>query len=284
MVRMSTSQARNSRIVATTSSNVSPKPDHDPGFGDLIRVELLCPLQGGLSPCVPILRLNLAEQARNSFHIVIEDIRAGVRHEPQGIRLPYKIRDEHFHGAAGNKLADATDRRGENGSSPVGQIVAIDRGDHDVTEPHLFHSPGNAFRFIGRKRLGTAVLDVAKSAGAGAHVPQQEEGGRSEAPAFGQVGAHRLFADGVQSSAAHELPHRGRRFAGGPAQPNPFRPPLRAGRLAAFGNRIRSRTGSDIPGFFSGRQCNALRGEIQSMLRRAKFGAVEFLFFDTMME
>ena len=87
----------------------------------------------------------------------------------------------------------------------VGQVVAVDRGDHRVAQAH----PGDRAR--DPRRLERVVpgrlagLDVAEAAAAGAGVAEDHEGRRAALPALADVGARRLLADRVQVLAVDQL-------------------------------------------------------------------------------
>ena len=52
-------------------------------------------------PLVVVLRLDLFEQARHGLDVVVEDLRAGVHHDPQRFHAALEIGDEHLDRAAG---------------------------------------------------------------------------------------------------------------------------------------------------------------------------------------
>ena len=76
----------------------------------------------------------------------------------------------------------------------IGEIVAIDRGDHDMGEPEFEGGFRDVFRFRGIERAGHAGLDVAEGAGAGAGVAHDHEGGVLLVPALADIRAARLLA------------------------------------------------------------------------------------------
>ena len=73
-----------------------------------------------------------------------------------------------------------------------------------MTQLHLRHRVGHAPRLVLVQRQRLARLHVAELARPGADVAHQQEGRDAAAPAFAQVGAERLLADGVQRLAAHQ--------------------------------------------------------------------------------
>src|SRR5207302_8591847 len=89
---------------------------------------------------------------------------------------------------------------------PVGDVVAVDRGDDDVLELHLRGCLRDAQRLERvRGRVGPAGMDVAVAAGPRARVAEDLEGRGSAAPALGDVRTAGLLADRVQRETVHEL-------------------------------------------------------------------------------
>ena len=98
------------------------------------------------------------------------------------------------------------DHGGEVARAAILDVVAIDRRDDDVLQPHLRCRLGQAERLerVGRV-LRAARVDVAVAAGAGAGVTEDLERRRALAPALGDVRAARLLAHGVQARAVDQL-------------------------------------------------------------------------------
>ena len=110
--------------------------------------------------------------------------------------------------ACGQLRLDRADRRRVVRGAPVGDVVAVDRGDDDVLQLHLRRGLRDAQRLerVGR-RVGLARVDVAVAAGARARVAEDLERRGAAAPALGDVRAARLLADRVQREAVDELLH-----------------------------------------------------------------------------
>src|SRR4029453_9338336 len=91
-------------------------------------------------------------------------------------------------------------------SATVGEIVAIDRGHHDMGKPELEGRLRDMFRLVGVERTGHAGLDVAERASPRAGVPHDHEGGVLLVPALADVRAARLLADGDEAVLLDDLP------------------------------------------------------------------------------
>ena len=108
----------------------------------------------------------------------------------------------------GLRLVDRRDHPGEVAGAAVGQVVAVDRGDHGVAEPHDRHRLGHVLGLLRDRRpaCGTAGGHGAEAAAARADVAEDHEGGGAVlAPALVDVGAAGLLADRMEVQAVHEL-------------------------------------------------------------------------------
>ena len=99
----------------------------------------------------------------------------------------------------------------------VGQVVAIDRGDHHVGEAELGHRLADMLGLGRIERARQPGPHVAERAGTGAGVAHDHEGGVLLLPALADVGAARLLADGHETVLAHD----GAAFPRRPASPAP---------------------------------------------------------------
>ena len=110
--------------------------------------------------------------------------------------------------ASGSLALQRADRRGEVPGPAVREVVAIDRRDDDVREPHLLRGLRETQRLERvRRLLRPPRVDVAVAAGAGARVAEDLERRRAASPALGDVRAARLLADRVQTRAVDERAH-----------------------------------------------------------------------------
>ena len=195
MVRKSTSADPRSSISCRTSFRSSPKPDHDAGLGEHLRIEFLDPLQQ--PDRVEIARAGPDGQVvrRHGFEIVVEDVRFGRDHHFQRAGLAQEVRGQDFDGRFRRAGADGRDDLGEMLRPAVLEIVAVDRGDDDVLEarvlrPHRRRCSGSS----GSSGSRQAGADIAEGAGAGADLAHDHHGGVPLLPAFPDIGAAGLLA------------------------------------------------------------------------------------------
>src|SRR4029079_12454929 len=94
---------------------------------------------------------------------------------------------------------------GEMLRSAVREIIAVDRGDHDMGESEFRSCFCDAYRFVGIERAGKTGFDIAERAGARASVPHDHEGRVFLFPALADVWTSAFLAHGVQSVFAHNL-------------------------------------------------------------------------------
>jgi hypothetical protein len=117
------------------------------------------------------------------------------------------------------------DRLGEDERAAVGEVIAVNRGDHRVLQRHARDgfSDASGLREIQLVRL--AVRDRAVCAGTRADIAEDHERRRAVMPAFADVGAARVFADRVQLQVLHDplQPNVVRRAGGADLQPFRFR-------------------------------------------------------------
>ena len=106
---------------------------------------------------------------------------------------------------SGVQHADLPDGVREDARAAVREIVAIDRRDDGVLQPHRLHRFGDTARLVEIERDGLAVRDRAVRARARADVAENHEGGGAVVPALADVGAVRVFTDRVELEAAHDV-------------------------------------------------------------------------------
>ncbi len=104
----------------------------------------------------------------------------------------------------GHARADGADGVGEMLRAAVGEIVAVDRGDHDVGETELGGRLADMGGLVGIERTGQTCLHIAEGAGARAGVAHDHEGGVLLLPALADIRAAGLLAHRVQAVGAHE--------------------------------------------------------------------------------
>ena len=157
------------------------------------------------------------EEPRHRLGVVVVDLGGGVEHGADRLLAPLEIGDEHLDGAVGELRVDLADGLGEDVGAEVGEIVAVDRGDHRVLEIELGDCRGDAGRLLDVVRGRASVRDRAVGAVTRADVAEDHEGGGAMLPALADVGAVGLGAHGMQPKVLHQLLHAEIvRTAGGP--------------------------------------------------------------------
>src|SRR4029077_20025512 len=105
----------------------------------------------------------------------------------------------------GTSSADGANGAGEDAGAAVLQVVAVDRRDDRVLEPELGHRIRHAKGFSEVKLNRPARRHRAEATGARAHVAEDHERRGAPVPAIEDVGAARLFADGVEAASLDDL-------------------------------------------------------------------------------
>ena len=135
----------------------------------------------------------------------------------------------------GVRALDGADGRRIVRRAAVRQVVAVDRGEHDVVQAHQLDRAGDVLGLLGIEPAARiAGIDRAEAASARAHRPHQHDGGGAGVPAFADVRALGLLADGAQTVLAHDVLDGLEARAARQRRPQPGRLASgRRGRLAA---------------------------------------------------
>ena len=146
-------------------------------------------------------------QAADGLDVVVEDVGPCCEHGLERVLLDTEeVGRQHLDGGIGNLVMQRPDDRRVLAGTPVGDVVAIDGRDDDVTEAHLLRrlrEPERLERIHGLRRRARRHIAVAARAGAG--IAQDLERRRPSPPALGDVGAVSLLADRVEACAVDEL-------------------------------------------------------------------------------
>jgi len=160
----------------------------------------------------------------NRFHIVIEDIRSGLKNSSKRLKIPSKVRNQNFHFGLRTLLSDSANGFRENRSAPVRQIIPCHRGHHGIAELHVIDGFRDTARLPWVRRFLGTMRHGAETAVPRAAVAQNEERRRTQGEAFAQVGAAGFLAHGVKLSLlekpAYFLIGRTARYA--PLEPRRF--------------------------------------------------------------
>ena len=195
---------------------------HDPGLGEDRRIEPLHHLEQAQRGIIARAGADGRIEPGHGFQIVVVHI--GPSRDDRLDRrfvLVAKIGGENLDRGARRGAAQRLDHLDELARSTVSQVVAVDRGDDDMLEPHCSRRIGDMLRFAGIDLARHAGLDVAEGAGAGADIAQDHHRRVLLGPALANIGAGRLFAHGVEIEVAHQLARLVEALAGGRADADP---------------------------------------------------------------
>jgi len=186
-----------------------PQPQHDPGLYGNIRVGPGESAQEFEGVCVIRSRTGFAIQSRDSFYIVVEEVRQGAGEGIQGLRKASpEVGDQDLDFDPPGLLPKGVNDLDEMACSPVGKIVPVDRCDDDVPKVHPDHGTGNMFRLEGIGRKGFSMVDIAKRTGSGAQVSENHECRRSLPETFSDIRTPGFLADGMQAGFRKTFPER----------------------------------------------------------------------------
>ena len=204
MVRKSTSAARRSSITASTSSSLSPEPQHDAGLGEELWVERLGAGEQGQRLRIARAGSDAPVERWHRLDIVVEHVGPRREHDFQCAVFPQEIRRQDLDTGMRRGCADGCDGRSEMRGAAVFKIVAIDRGHDDMVEAERRHGGPHPRRLGGIEMVGTPGLDVAEGASPGAGVAHDHDGGVPLRPALADIGTGGLRADGVETVFAED--------------------------------------------------------------------------------
>ena len=196
--------------------------DHQAGFGEDRGAVLAGETEDTERLAVAGLRANARVEARDGFHIVVEDVGGSVEDRCDGVEVAAEVGCKDFDAGLGQGAANFAHGGGEVGGAAVGQVVAIDAGDDHVAEAHGGGDAGDVGGLVGVEgETGFCFGDGAEAAAASAEVAEDHEGRLAAVEALVDVGAAGGFADGVEVEAAQVALEGGDglEMGGGFAQP-----------------------------------------------------------------
>src|SRR4030095_2480670 len=129
--------------------------------------------------------------------------------------MALEIGDQDLDDQTGIAAFHGLDGLREDLRAAVGEVVPIDGGNHHVFEIEFSQGLGDAQGLVPIGHRRPARLHGAETAGAGAGVTQDHDGGAALGPTLADVGAHRLLAHRVKPSRAHETLQLEEVLAGG---------------------------------------------------------------------
>ena len=152
-------------------------------------------------------RADALEDARHGLQVVGEDLRLGLEHDLQQLRLIGEVRGEVLHARVRVQLVDLADDLRVQPGALVVQVVAGHARDGGVLQAHLADGLRHAARLVAVQGSGLTGLNLAEVATAGAGIATDEEGGLAVLPALVDIRAASLLAHRVQAHARHAVFH-----------------------------------------------------------------------------
>ena len=113
------------------------QPHHQARFGEAVRHQFLGALEKPQRREIARAGPHRQIKPRHGFEIVVEDVGPRRHHDFDRAGLAQEIRRQHFDRRAGAHVADGANGLREMLRAAVGQIVAVDRGDHHMLEAEL---------------------------------------------------------------------------------------------------------------------------------------------------
>lgn len=148
---------------------------------------------------------NTAVEARDCFHIMVEDLRARGEDDFECFLALDKIGGEDFDHSAG-PCTNSQNALSKVLGPSIGQVIPSDARDHNMFEPEPKSRFSNALRFVGfwqSRRPATA--DSAKPTWPSTHISQDHEGRCQLAVAFHPIRAFGILADCFQTKLVEQF-------------------------------------------------------------------------------
>ena len=163
-------------------------------------------------------------QSLDRFQILRVRDQPGIEHRGHRIEVAGKVRGQRFHRGLRRALVNGLDAGRVVRCAAIGQIVAIDRGQHHVFQRHQCDRIGHLHRLQRiQPTVGIAGADRAELARTRAYRTHQHQRGGAAAPAFSDIRALGLGADRVELVRIDNVTHFLIARAGGQLYPQPCR-------------------------------------------------------------
>ena len=180
------------------------QPDHQAGFGENLGTGAFGVIQKTQRGVVARAGTDRRIKMRHRFEVVVEDIRRGIEYLLRGSPFAQEIRRQHLDGRLRRLVANGADGLGDVGRTAIVQIIAIHAGDHHMPQAQFPDRRRHAPRLEHVERIGPAGGDIAERTAAGTDLAHDHHRGVPFRPAFADIGAGRLLADGDQVMIAHQ--------------------------------------------------------------------------------
>src|SRR5713226_429989 len=206
-----------------------PEAEHDRGLREEAVPHPLRPAEDPES--LRVVRPPVSDDRLEAFHgldVVVEDVDACIDDGSHSLEVPLEIRDEGLDQEVGPATFDLPDGLCEVRGAAIREVVPVDRGQDHVGEVHVRKGDRDLAWFVHvEDAVRVAGLHGAEVTPACARVAHKHDRGRPAAPAFPNVRAVGLLADGVEVQRSEEALQMSVILAGRRADPEPFGLPFR---------------------------------------------------------
>ena len=132
------------------------------------------------------------------FDIVSEDVRTGVDQDLQVRLVSFEVADEGLDAQIRASDPGLANGVGPNRSTTICEVVPVNRRNNNVPQARFGQHLGDAARLVKVSDSRSPRFDIAKTAGAGAGVPENHDRGGAAAPALANIRAGRFLANGME--------------------------------------------------------------------------------------
>ena len=136
---------------------------------------------------------------------MVQDMDAGAHDGLDGLLVPLEVGNEHFDASPGIVHFDPKHGLCEMSRAAVGEIVSVDRCDHDMLETQLFDHQSYIARLFRIQEIRLAFADRTEAAASRTHVPQDQKRSRTVSPALSDIRAAGLLTNRVEAALPQDV-------------------------------------------------------------------------------
>ena len=127
-----------------------------------------------------------------------------IHHNGERFDLSFKIGDQDLYRASFLKFTNPMDTQGKNWGAAIRPFITIYRGDYRMLQIHLLDRLCDSIRLMPVDGARAAGFDITEATTARACGAQNQKRCRAVAPALGNIGTARFFANSIERLPSHE--------------------------------------------------------------------------------